>query len=342
MAYLNNTIISGDLKVLNDSKLNGAFFSNPVIIRSDTYNNYTEGLRINKSANNWAGITIGSNTGSTSGAPSASGGWFIAQDASNRFLINNTDSSTGNASIWVNTDKTVTINGTLNLVKNTDADGTKDNKPALIVGGVSTAKHIEICSDELMAKATGTTTGTLYLNNQGGTVNIGNATYGVCVNSSNSIYPRTTKKTSCGHSSYLWTTVYAQTATINTSDERQKQQIQDIPDEVLDAWEEVEFKQYKLNDSVAEKGNEKARIHIGLIAQNIMEVFEKHGLDPTKYGLFCHDEWDVHEDPEDETSPIIRHEDSYALRYEEALCLEAACDRRFRKRVMELLNKQSN
>ena len=328
MAYLNNTIIVGDLKVLNDSKLNGAFFSNPVIIRSNTYNNYTEGLRINKSANNWAGITIGSNDGSTSGAPSASGGWFIAQDASNRFLINNTDSSTGNASIWVNTDKTVTINGTLNLVKNTDADGTKDNKPALIVGGVSTAKHIEICSDELMAKATGTTTGTLYLNNQGGGVNIGNATYGVCVNSSNSIYPRTTKKTSCGHSSYLWTTVYAQTATINTSDIREKQQIQDIPEEILDLWGEIEFKQYKLNDSVNEKGSENARWHTGVIAQQIKEVFEKHGLDPTKYGFFCHDEWDIHEDPEDENSPIIGHHDAYSIRYEELYTIEAAYQRR--------------
>ena len=237
---------------------------------------------------------------------------------------------------------TSTFSGQVILTKNTDGAGTAANAVPLIVGGAQTAKHLELDSDELMAKSNGTTASALYINNDGGAVYIGNSGKGVCVNSSNSIYPRTTKAISCGHSSYLWTTVYAQTTTISTSDERQKQQIQDIPDEVLDAWEEVEFKQYKLNDSVTEKGDEKARLHIGLIAQEIKATFEKHGLDPTKYGLFCHDEWDVHEDPEDETSPIIRHEDSYALRYEEALCLEAACERRFRKRVMAILNKQSN
>lgn len=237
---------------------------------------------------------------------------------------------------------TNTFSGQVILTKNTDGAGTAANAVPLIVGGAQTAKHLELDSDELMAKSNGTTASALYINNDGGIVYIGNAGKGVAVNSSSAFYPRTTKATTLGGSSNLWSTIYASSATINTSDERQKQQIDDIPDEVLDAWEEVNFKQFKFNDAVTKKGDEKARLHIGLIAQEIKAAFEKHGLDPTKYGLFCHDEWDVHEDPEDETSPIIRHEDSYALRYEEALCLEAACDRRFRKRVMEILNKQSN
>lgn len=326
MAYLNNTIIAGDLKVLNDSKLNGAFFSNPVIIRSNTYNNYTEGLRINKSANNWAGITIGSNTGSTSGAPSASGGWFIAQDASNRFLINNTDSSTGNASIWINTDKTVTMNGTLNLVKNTNASATAANACALIVGGLQTAAHIEIDMNAIFAKSNGTTITTLYING-------GNA----CVYSSTSaMAPNVTNTLTLGASGKVWKQLFAATTTISTSDERQKQQIEDIPDEILDAWGEVEFKQFKFNDAVEEKG-ENARIHMGLIAQRIKEVFEKHNLDPFKYGFFCYDEWDVHEDPKDENSPVIRRENGYAIRYEEALIIEAAYQRRRLDRIEAII-----
>lgn len=222
-----------------------------------------------------------------------------------------------------------TVTGTLVLSKNTGLSGTAANAVALIVGGAQTAKHIEIDFNEIQAKSSGTASTDLKLNSTGGgSVYIGTSAKGVCVNSSNSIYPRTTKAISCGHSSYLWTTVYAQTATINTSDIREKQAIDDIPDEVLDAWGEVNFKQYKLNDSVNEKGFENARFHTGLIAQEIMEVFTKHGLDPTKYGLFCHDEWDVHEDPKDETSPVVEHKDAYALRYEEALCLEAAYQRR--------------
>ena len=139
--------------------------------------------------------------------------------------------------------------------------------------------------------------------------------------------PNTTNVLTLGASGKVWKQLFAATTTISTSDERQKQQIEDIPDEVLDAWGEVEFKQFKFNSAVEEKG-ENARIHMGLIAQRIKEVFEKHNLDPFKYGFFCYDEWDVHENPKDENSPVIRRENGYALRYEEALIIEAAYQRR--------------
>lgn len=63
------------------------------------------------------------------------------------------------------------INGTVYCTKTTDAAGGADNRPALIIGAV-TGEHIEFDGNEIMAKATAKTTGNLYLNNDGGDVNI--------------------------------------------------------------------------------------------------------------------------------------------------------------------------
>ena len=65
-----------------------------------------------------------------------------------------------------------TISGTLTLTKTQDAAGTADNKPALIVGGASTAQHIEIDGNEILSKSDGTTPGTLYLQDGTGAVSV--------------------------------------------------------------------------------------------------------------------------------------------------------------------------
>ena len=66
-----------------------------------------------------------------------------------------------------------TVTGTLTLSKTADADGATDTQPALIVGGTHTTTHIQMDSNEIMAKTNGTTPGTLYLNSSGGLVSIG-------------------------------------------------------------------------------------------------------------------------------------------------------------------------
>ena len=65
------------------------------------------------------------------------------------------------------------FSGTVTLSKTTDASGTADNGPALIVGGTRTTAHMEMDSNEIQAKSDGTTPAILNLNTNGGLVAVG-------------------------------------------------------------------------------------------------------------------------------------------------------------------------
>jgi hypothetical protein len=144
--------------------------------------------------------------------------------------------------------------------------------------------------------------------------------------------PSSDNSLNLGDSSYRWKQLYAGTTTIATSDERVKQGIEPLPDDVLDAWGEVEFYRYKLNDAVEEKGFADARYHTGMVAQRIERIFAEHGLNAFDYGLLCYDEWEAEPEEKDESGEIIRPAraagNRYSLRYEECLCMEAAYQRR--------------
>lgn len=150
-------------------------------------------------------------------------------------------------------------------------------------------------------------------------------------NGHRSFYPYYTGLVSLGNSTHLWKDVWISTGAIQTSDERLKKSINPIPDDVLDAWGEVGFFQFQFNDAFAEKGAS-ARLHSGLVAQRIDEAFRSHGLNASSYGLFCHDEWDAMPEVRNADGDLLEEArpagDAYSLRYEEALCMEAAYQRR--------------
>lgn len=149
-----------------------------------------------------------------------------------------------------------------------------------------------------------------------------------------------------GTPSHPWGTIYATNSTINTSDYRLKQDIANPADVLLKAWGNVGFKVFKYKDAVEKKGESNARYHVGAIAQDVQNAFTNLGLDASKFGLFCHDEWQN----EYETVEVIDQEevldaegnvvtpeqkhteqrlitaagDRYGIRYEEALALECA------------------
>ena len=121
-----------------------------------------------------------------------------------------------------------------------------------------------------------------------------------------------------GSASFRWSEIYAGSGTINTSDQRDKQDIA-----VLNAAESrVAFslksliKKFRFKDAVQTKGNQ-ARIHVGVIVQDVIAAFKAEGLDPMRYGIVCYDQWDAELDQDgNETRPAG---DRYGIRYEELL-----------------------
>ena len=109
----------------------------------------------------------------------------------------------------------------------------------------------------------------------------------------NAFYPANDNATNLGLASNRWSVVYAGTGTINTSDGNQKTVIGALTTAEQNVAKAIKvlFKTFKFNDAIAKKGVDKARIHVGVVAQDVQAAFIAQGLDPNKYALFCFDTW---------------------------------------------------
>ena len=155
------------------------------------------------------------------------------------------------------------------------------------------------------------------------------------------VKPNVDNSISLGSPSFKFSQIYASSDTINTSDRNLKDDIKTIDENLIENWCNVQWCSFKFKDSIIEKG-EDARIHTGLIAQDLYNTLEDYNIDASKYGFFCHDTWDDQYDTqyvtltqEDEEGNITETKkeiktlikeagEQYSLRYTEIQAIENA------------------
>jgi Pectate lyase superfamily protein len=121
-----------------------------------------------------------------------------------------------------------------------------------------------------------------------------------------------------------WSSLYLATGAISTSDARAKQQTRELSEAERRVAVRIKglVRAFKFKDAVAEKGA-RARVHFGVVAQQVRDAFAAEGLEAEHYALFCKDEWG----PEGETldaqgrllHPTQSAGERYGVRYEELL-----------------------
>lgn len=135
---------------------------------------------------------------------------------------------------------------------------------------------------------------------ESGTLNSGGATangfvfgnmYGA--SGAGSIRSASDNVASLGTGSFRFSVVFAATGTINTSDEREKRWRGGLTAAELRAAKRIArvIGIFQWRDSLAEKG-EAARLHIGVLAQQVFAILEEEGLDWRRYAWCCYDEWE--------------------------------------------------
>jgi len=166
------------------------------------------------------------------------------------------------------------------------------------------------------------TTAYATLGKKGGTkifkIGIGSAVEGLAELAADFL-PSSSSAYDLGASGQEWKDIYLTNSPIVSSDERAKEQIEEL--------DEIEkrvalkckglIRKYKLKRAVAEKG-EGARTHIGIIAQEVDKAFSEEGLNAFDYGILCFDEWD--EIIDKEGTVLKEAGEAYKIRYEELLC----------------------
>ena len=117
-----------------------------------------------------------------------------------------------------------------------------------------------------------------------------------------------------GTSSNRFDDIYATNDTIQTSDRNEKQDI----DVLSDAEQRVAvaakglLRKFRWISSVEEKGDE-ARIHFGIIAQDLQAAFEAEGLDAGRYAMFISSTWTDEETGEERSRMGVRYSELLAF-----------------------------
>jgi ribosomal protein L9 len=99
-----------------------------------------------------------------------------------------------------------------------------------------------------------------------------------------------------GTSGNRFNDVFAANGVTTTSDRNEKQDIEELSEaeqRVAVACKEL-LRKFRWIDAVEKKGDD-ARIHFGIIAQDLQAAFEAEGLDAHRYAMFMYNEWWEHD-----------------------------------------------
>ena len=107
---------------------------------------------------------------------------------------------------------------------------------------------------------------------------------------------------SCGAASHLWSAVYAQSGTIQTSDATHKEDVEALPEKYLAMLDAVTPRRFRLKEGTS------GRYHVGFIAQEVEAAMAEAGVSDMEFGGWVKD---TDEDGKD----------LYLLRYEEFIAL---------------------
>jgi len=117
-----------------------------------------------------------------------------------------------------------------------------------------------------------------------------------------------------GNINARWDDIYATNSTIQTSDANEKQDIEELSEaerRVAVAAKGL-LRKFRWKSAVEKKGDD-ARIHFGIIAQDLQAAFEAEGLDAGRYAMFIHSTWTDEETGEERSRMGVRYSELLAF-----------------------------
>ena len=115
-----------------------------------------------------------------------------------------------------------------------------------------------------------------------------------------------------GSTGRRWEEVFSVESAINTSDATEKQSIETLEDKEIKVAKKLKglIRKFQRVSAIKKKGDE-ARIHVGIIAQDLKAAFESEGLVAERYSMFCSDTWE--EDGVSKTRLGVRYGELFAF-----------------------------
>ncbi len=117
-----------------------------------------------------------------------------------------------------------------------------------------------------------------------------------------------------GTSNNRFKDIYATNGTIQTSDRNEKQDIEELSEaeqRVAVACKGL-LRKFRWKSAVEEKGDD-ARIHFGIIAQDLQDAFTAEGLDAGRYAMFINSTWTDEETGEERSRMGVRYSELLAF-----------------------------